>query len=97
MEEEIKFRHIMPAQIRFSDVDQFGHVNNSVYFSLYDLAKTNYLKEVLKTLDFGDMAVVVANINANFFSPVFFSDELLIETATVQRETKVSPCCNVQL
>ena len=88
MEEEIKFRHIMPAQIRFSDVDQFGHVNNSVYFSLYDLAKTNYLKEVLKTLDFGDMAVVVANINANFFSPVFFSDELLIETATVQLGNK---------
>ena len=88
MEEEIKFRHIMPAQIRFSDVDQFGHVNNSVYFSLYDLAKTNYLKEVLKTLDFGDMAVVVANINANFFSPVFFSDELLIETPTVQLGNK---------
>lgn len=88
MEEEIKFRHIMPAQIRFSDVDQFGHVNNSVYFSLYDLAKTNYLKEVLKRLDFGDMAVVVANINANFFSPVFFSDELLIETATVQLGNK---------
>ena len=40
MEEEIKFKHSMPAQIRFSDVDQFGHVNNSVYFELYDLAKT---------------------------------------------------------
>ena len=35
MGEEIKFRHTMPVQIRFSDVDQFGHVNNSVYFSLY--------------------------------------------------------------
>lgn len=32
MGEEIKFRHTMPVQIRFSDVDQFGHVNNSVYF-----------------------------------------------------------------
>ena len=37
MEETIKFKHSMPAQIRFSDVDQFGHVNNSVYFHLYDL------------------------------------------------------------
>ena len=47
MEEEVKFNHFMPAQIRFSDVDQFGHVNNSVYFSLYDLAKTTYFKDVL--------------------------------------------------
>ena len=47
MGEEIKFRHTMPVQIRFSDVDQFGHVNNSVYFSLYDLAKTTYIKDVL--------------------------------------------------
>ena len=37
----------MPVQIRFSDVDQFGHMNNSVYFSLYDLAKTTYIKDVL--------------------------------------------------
>lgn len=44
MGEEIKFRHTMPVQIRFSDVDQFGHMNNSVYFSLYDLAKTTYIK-----------------------------------------------------
>ena len=47
MEEGIKFNHFMPAQIRFSDVDQFGHVNNSVYFSLYDLAKTTHFKDVL--------------------------------------------------
>ena len=44
MAEDIKFRHTMPVQIRFSDVDQFGHMNNSVYFSLYDLAKTTYIK-----------------------------------------------------
>ena len=51
MEEDFKFKHVMPAQIRFSDVDQFGHVNNSVYFSLYDLAKTTYIKEALGDID----------------------------------------------
>ena len=47
MEDKKRFKHTMPVQIRFSDVDQFGHVNNSVYFSLYDLAKTDYLKKVI--------------------------------------------------
>ena len=51
MAEDIKFRHTMPVQIRFSDVDQFGHMNNSVYFSLYDLAKTTYIKDVLGSAD----------------------------------------------
>ena len=78
----------MPAQIRFSDVDQFGHVNNSVYFSLYDLAKTTYFQDVLGMSEWGDVVVVVANINANFLMPVFFSDGIEIETATVQLGNK---------
>lgn len=88
MAEEINFRHKMPVQIRFSDVDQFGHVNNSVYFSLYDLAKTTYIKEVLGETDWGKLAVVIANINANFYAPVFFSDSMVIETAVVHLGNK---------
>lgn len=80
MDSEMKFKHKMPVQIRFSDVDQFGHMNNSVYFSLYDLAKTTYINDVLGKNDWKKSAIVVANINANFFSPVFFSDEICIET-----------------
>ena len=26
------YRHVLPLQIRFNDVDKFGHVNNTVYF-----------------------------------------------------------------
>lgn len=62
MAEDIKFRHTMPVQIRFSDVDQFGHMNNSVYFSLYDLAKTTYIKDVFGSADWSKLAIVVANI-----------------------------------
>lgn len=88
MEAVSKFKHVMPAQIRFSDVDQFGHVNNSVYFSLYDLAKTTYVNDVLGDANWGEMAIVVANISANFFAPVFFSDKVEIETSVVQLGNK---------
>ena len=88
MEEEFKFNHVMPAQIRFSDVDQFGHMNNSVYFSLYDLAKTTYFKDVFGMAEWGEQVVVVANIKANFFQPVFFSDEMEIATAAVHLGNK---------
>ena len=58
-------------------------MNVPVYFSLYDLAKTTYIKDVLGSADWSKLAIVVANINANFFMPVFFSDHLVIETAVV--------------
>lgn len=32
MEQDVQFKHVTPVQIRFSDVDQYGHMNNSVYF-----------------------------------------------------------------
>lgn len=80
----MNFKHTFPVQLRFSDVDQLGHVNNSVYFSLYDLAKTTYMKAVQADgIDYGRVSMVVANINANFFAPVFFNDPLAIQTAAV--------------
>lgn len=88
MADEISFRHIIPIQIRFSDVDQFGHMNNSVYFSLYDLAKTSYFRDVFGEHDWRKFAVVVANINADFLAPVFFSDDLAIETTVVHLGNK---------
>ena len=70
-------------------MDQFGHVNNSVYFSLYDLAKTTYVKEVLSgRMKWNEVGIVVANINANFMSPIFFMDNVNIETATVELGNK---------
>ena len=46
MAEDIKFRHTMPVQIRFSDVDQFGHMNNSVYFSFVRFGKDYLYKKM---------------------------------------------------
>lgn len=83
MADDMKFRHALPVQIRFSDVDQYGHMNNSSYFSLYDLAKTSYMRDVFSNKDWSHLGIVVANINADFLAPVFFSDDLIIETTVV--------------
>ena len=43
MEDDMKLQaYIAGAEFVSSDVDQYGHMNNSSYFSLYDLAKTSY-------------------------------------------------------
>ena len=87
-EEQHIYRHRMPAQLRFSDVDRFGHVNNSVYFSLFDMCKTRYFHDVVGTDIFDRMAPVVVHIEANFMSPVLFPDEIVIDTSIVKTGTK---------
>lgn len=85
MEETIPtFRHRMPVQVRFNDVDRFGHVNNTAYFSLYDLGKVEYMHAVLGGgFEQADVVPVVANVNADFIRPIFYGDPIEIETATV--------------
>ena len=88
MATELTYRHVMPVQIRFSDVDQYGHMNNSSYFSIYDLAKTSYMRDVFGDKNWRDLGIVVANINADFLAPVFFSDDLYIETTVIHLGNK---------
>ena len=56
------FRHLLPLQIRFIDVDKFGHVNNTIYFQFYDTAKTDYIATVCKGIDWGHLAIMVVKI-----------------------------------
>ena len=64
------FHHIIPLQIRFNDIDKFGHVNNTVYFQFYDTAKTDYFASVCKDVDWESTAIVVAKIEAEFVAQI---------------------------
>ena len=64
------YRHIVPLQIRFNDVDKFGHVNNTIYFQFYDTAKTDYIATVCKDVDWERLAIVVVKIEADFVSQI---------------------------
>ncbi|HEY7331820.1 MAG TPA: thioesterase family protein, partial [Candidatus Limnocylindria bacterium] len=41
------FRHRTSVQVRFRDIDAFGHVNNAVVSSYVEQARVTYLREVL--------------------------------------------------
>ena len=72
--EEIEFHHSLPIQLRFNDVDKFGHVNNTVYFSFYDLGKTEYFASVCPGVD--------------FLAQIFSSDHIAVQTAVCEIGTK---------
>ena len=81
----IKFNHTAPIQLRFNDFDALGHVNNSVYFSFYDLGKTTYFNEVLPDVTVNkNIGVVIANIQVSFLLPVYPGENVAVETAVVE-------------
>lgn len=78
------FRHILPLQIRFNDVDKFGHVNNTIYFQFYDTAKTDYIATVCKGIDWGNLAIMVVKIEAEFMAQIKADSHIAGRTRVVK-------------
>ena len=79
--ETSKYRHTTPVQIRFSDIDIMGHVNNAVYQQYYDYARVQYFKKILgDSVDWKKYSLIIASIKIDFFIPINLDDEIEIET-----------------
>ena len=76
------FKHKLPLQIRFTDVDVLGHVNNTVYLAFYDTGKAAFMTDILgRKILWHEVDTVVANIDCAFLAPIFFGEEIEVLTA----------------
>lgn len=76
-----EYRHRTSLQVRFRDIDAFGHVNNAVFFSYVEQARIRYLLDVLTPSEpFDRLPLILARVELDFRSPIFFGDEVEIET-----------------
>lgn len=86
--EEI-FKHSIPIQIRFNDIDGLGHVNNTIYFSYFDLGKVEYFESLKASIvDWTEGIVVIAHIDTDFLSPVYYKESVIVETKVRKVGTK---------
>ena len=75
------FRHRTSLQVRFRDIDAFGHVNNAVFFSYVEQARIRYLLDVLEPdVPFDQLQIILARVELDFRSPIAFDDELTVAT-----------------
>ena len=79
---------MVPLQIRFNDVDKFGHVNNTIYFQFYDSGKTDYVSTVCKGFDWGRYAIFVVKIEVEFFAQIRGADRIAVRTRTIKLGNK---------
>ena len=75
------YRHRTTLQVRFRDIDAFGHVNNAVFFSYVELARIRYLLEVLEPdHPFERLPLILARVELDFRSPIMFAEDVVVET-----------------
>jgi acyl-CoA thioester hydrolase len=63
-----RFEHTV--DVRYNDLDTFGHVNNAVYGTYCEEARVAYINEVLGIEDIDQFPAVVASLEIDFRSSV---------------------------
>ncbi|EMA67667.1 thioesterase superfamily protein [Halorubrum aidingense JCM 13560] len=59
--------------VRFRDIDAMGHVNNAVYATYVEQARTEYFRDVLDA-DLTRVSTVLASLSIDFRRPVELTD-----------------------
>lgn len=69
-------RHRTRLEVRFRDVDAFGHVNNAVFFSYVEQARIRYLTEALGIDVIQRLPLILARVGMDYRAPVFYGEAL---------------------
>ena len=72
------FKIVSDVQVRFSDTDALGHVNNAVYLSYLESARVDYLRELLGAKKIEDLGVIIARIEIDYKSPAFHHETMRV-------------------
>lgn len=73
--------HLTNVQLRFTDIDMLGHVNNTTYLQLMDLAKTSFFTDLRgDKISWSNPGVVIVNINVSFYAQAFMGERLGVLT-----------------
>lgn len=65
--------------VRFRDLDPMGHVNNAVYFSYFEVARTAYWQELHHDFSYDVLDFLVARAECDYVSSAMLRETLRVE------------------
>ena len=68
--------------VRFRDVDVLGHVNNAVYFTYMEQARTEYWMRLFQVEDLNDISFIVVHAECDFKRPARMGDQIEVKIRT---------------
>lgn len=79
-EEEFEYYH--EVKVRFSETDMFGHLNNTVPFTFFEMARIDFFKSQGFMQDWvkpeNETIPVVADLQCDYLSQIYFDEDLKI-------------------
>ena len=74
------FRHHTRLEVRFRDIDAFGHVNNAAFVTYLEQARIRYLVDNLDIETPQHLPLILAALQVDFRAPILFGQEVVIGT-----------------
>jgi acyl-CoA thioester hydrolase len=76
-----QYRYFRPIDLRWNDVDRFGHINNAVFFELFDTTVNLWLADKNLFQEDHDPMCVVARHACDYFFEIKQSDKVEVALA----------------
>jgi acyl-CoA thioester hydrolase len=73
----IPFQYSTTIQLRWKDIDQFGHVNNAVYLTYFETARYYYNRDV-NQWDWNQDQYIIASIKVDYLRPIFYPGDIMV-------------------
>ncbi|MDZ4752238.1 MAG: thioesterase family protein [Flavobacteriales bacterium] len=81
--------HEHRQEIRFSDIDAMGHVNNAVYLNYLEQARISFFRAILgRPWDWNAAGIIVGRNTIDYMAPIKFNDNIVIRTYVTRVGTK---------
>lgn len=61
--------------LRFADIDALGHVNNAIYLTYFEIARSCYWKEVIEW-DWDLAGIIIRRSIVDYLKPIILTDEI---------------------
>jgi acyl-CoA thioester hydrolase len=86
-----EFNYEIAMDVRFRDVDAFGHVNNAVYSTYLEQARIDYLEDVVGEGIFDDVGFVIADLHVDFARPIDYDESVVVTVRAGELGTSSIP------
>ena len=78
------FKFTTPIEIRFSDLDAYGHVNNALFFTYLETARIKLFQQHFGAFLGSNLMFLVVRAECDYRLPIQLTDSLLITVHTDQ-------------
>src|SRR3954467_4980148 len=76
------WRFCHKIEVRFADIDMFGHMNNATYLTFVESARVAYYTAVTGLTEPREFGMTLASAKVDFLKPIFFGQSIHVYTRT---------------